>query len=344
MSVSVAARAHADRIALRWFGVPGAVAAVIALAWFVGRGLTTLAITGTSSIGRSAIVLSFVAGVVAYATAYYQAADRNTGKRWIFWRDLVTLTFAHSVLLLAATALLTFTFNAAFKGLQLDIYTSALIVGLAVSAVAYVMIFLAMSVSTEELIIVLSTILIGGVLLAMVTNNQADWWQINFSYLGSVSSSNPLAFNLTLIISSLVMISLTEYIFSRLGGKQVKVDNLNYLKWLFVAVALALGGVGLFPYTPDTILATLHNLSAGLLVVGILTMIGTLRWLVPTLPTEFYVTSYVFGASLVVATVLFKWVGYLTLTAYELVAFGVSFVWLILFLRNLQFNLGARTA
>ncbi len=346
MSVSAQVRARADQIALRWFALPGIIGAVIALAWFLGRGLSTLPLTGPDSIGRSAITLSVLAGMTSYAVAYYQTVHptlKKKDKQWVFWRDLATLTFAHSVLLLAATALLTFVFNTAFKGLLLDPYTSAFIVGLAVAASCYVMIYLAMSVNTEELIVAVSTILIGGVLLAMVTNNQPDWWQINFSYLGSADSSNPIAFNLTLITSALVMLSLTQYIFSSFT-QSTKDKNLTYLKWLFVLVALSLGAVGLFPYTPDSILATLHNLSAGLLVVGILTMIGTLRRLVPTLPTEFYVTSYVFGGGLVLATILFKWVGYLTLTAYELVAFGVSFVWLILFLRNLQFNLGSKTA
>ncbi len=335
--------AHADRLALKWYAFPGVGAGIVALTWFLSRGFELLPVAGVDSIGRTAIYLAGLTGLIVFPLSYVNTPLKQTKstKKWVQVRDVITLTFAYNVVLLAGMAILTYLLDAAFQGLLLDPYTSAAIVAMAVAVAAYVMIYSALTVDLNRLIFVLATVLIGGVLLAMITNSQADWWQVHFSYLGMASSGSPLRFNLTLIFSALVMLSLTEYIFSQLEGS-TSLRGIRYLKWLFVAAALALGGVGMFPYVADSILATLHNGSAFSLVIIIVSMIVGVRWFAPWLSSEFLMTSYGIGAGLILAIVLFMGVGYLSLTAFELVAFGISFTWLVLLLRNLQYGTQGR--
>ncbi len=46
--------------------------------------------------------------------------------------------------------------------------------------------------------------------------------------------------------------------------------------------------------------------------------------------------SYTVGAILVTAEILFKFVGYLSLTAYEIIGFTLTFGWVLLLLELLQ--------
>jgi hypothetical protein len=162
---------------------------------------------------------------------------------------------------------------------------------------------------------------------------------VHFSYLGMAQSDAARAFNFTLIFSGLVMLALTENLFNALAPAFEGKDSgmrFNVIKGAFVFIAIALACVGIFPYEADTINATLHNLSAYGMVLGFLFLITTLRWTSPKLSPEFFILSYMMGGALIVCYALFAFVGYLNLTAFELLSFGISFAWLMLYLKNLS--------
>ena len=68
----------------------------------------------------------------------------------------------------------------------------------------------------------------------------------------------------------------------------------------------------------------------------IIILIVGIRWLLPRIPSAFLQMSYSVGAILVTAEVLFKFVGYLSLTAYEIIGFTLAFGWVVLLLQFLQ--------
>jgi hypothetical protein len=338
--------ALAERQALRWGIFSALISAAIAGAWFLGNGVSAVPITGDLSIARASVYLGVVACVMLFVY-YYRAGERWMNqnakqplpKKWVFWRDSLTLAFAYGLVVLATMALAAFVFSNAFIGLELDPYSSALLVGVAVGVSAYVVTNLAFTVSVNRILAVLGIVLVGGVLFAMVTNGQADWWQVHFSYLGMAQSEAAKAFNFTLIFSGLVMLSLTENLFNALApafeGGESKM-RFNVIKGAFVFIAIALACVGIFPFVEGSIKATLHNASAYGMVLGFLFLISTLRWTSPRLSPEFFILSYIMGGSLIVCFILFNFVGYLNLTAFELLSFGISFTWLMLYLRNLS--------
>lgn len=336
----------AEQQALRWGIMSALVAAAIAVAWYLGNGAGLIAITGSLSITRLAVYLGGLASLIFFSYFYrvgerwmQQNAKQPLPKRWVFWRDTITLAFAYTLVAAASMALAAFVFSQAFIGLELDPYSSALIVGVVVGCVSYVIINLAYTVSVNRILAVLGIVLVGGVLFAMITNGQTDWWQVHFSYLGMAQSEAARAFNLTLIFSGLVMLALTENLFNALAPAFEGQDSgmrLNVIKSAFVFIAIALACVGIFPFQEDTIYATLHNVSAYGMVLGFLFLITTLRWTSPRLSPEFFILSYIMGGALVVCYVLFAHIGYLNLTAFELLSFGISFAWLMLYLKNLS--------
>lgn len=331
--------------ALRAGAIAGVSSMAIALAYYLGSGANLVEITGAASMARVSIYLAIAINFVLFAIVYrrgirwrHENLKLPLPKRWVFWRDTLTLSFAHNVLLFAALALLAYGMDHAFIGLAFDPYTASLVVGVVVGISTYVMLPAASNVTIEQIVAVLGTILVGGVFVAMLTNGQADWWQVHFSYLGMAQSEAARAFNFTLIFSGLVILSLTETIVNTLApalNKHHTEMKMRVIKGAFIFIAFALAGVGLFPYVEGTINATLHNWSATALVIGFLFLIGTLKWTSPDLSAEFFTLSYVLAGSLIVCAVLFGKVGYLNLTAFELLSFSICFAWLMLYLRNL---------
>ena len=326
----------ANKLALQWYILPGLLVGAIALIIFSVSGVSAVPITGTISMASIALYGCAVTGLLAFGLAYYYAESLATtgGKQPLRRRllDGTTLTFSHWIVALAITAIVAFLLNNSFKGLLLDVYAASFVIALVVCINAFVLIRLGANITVNHIVTLLSIVMVGGVTLVMTTNNRPTWWQENFSYLGTPGSSNHFAFNLTIVVAGLIMLALAHVVFESFHSQH---GHIKYLEILFIATALALVGVGLFPYKAGTAFATLHNLSATSLVVLLLGMIGGLKWYVPSLPKEFLYTSYCVAGLLLAATVLWS-IEYFNQTAFELSAFGLSFIWLVLLLRNLE--------
>jgi hypothetical membrane protein len=251
------------------------------------------------------------------------------------WPNLVTLTLAYGVLGFVGLALFLRVGSSAFAGARLDIYTTSATIGGIVAMMSYVMVQAAQNLRFQMIISVLIATLVGGVVMSMVTNGRVGWWQHNFSYLGTDKVGNGWIFNFSLIFSAAIMLALLDYLFTWLGASWRNNRRLFTLRILFSLSSITLGAVGAFPNNPGW-LHTVHDFIAQLLVLWVLIMIVAVRWLVPKVSTEFLVTSYTIAGLLVLSELLFQKFDYLSLTAFELIAFGLAFSWMILLLQNLR--------
>jgi hypothetical membrane protein len=201
------------------------------------------------------------------------------------------------------------------------------------------MIYTALTISFGKIITLFSLTTIGGLFLAMITNSNRVWWQINFSFLGTQRAVNNWQFNLTLILSALLMLTLTDYIFGEIASHQLEhheYTKLTILRLLFVLVCLSLGLIGGFENVRGTWRHIAHDLAAKAMVVLMLSIIIALKWIVPKISKEFLVLSYTFGGFMIAIIILFIGVHYLSLTAFEIIGYGLGFTWLVLFLQNLK--------
>lgn len=325
---------------LRWYLLPAILAGVISLINFHLQRVKSVSLSGADSIAQLAIYLSTAFGFITFLAALiFLSPDQfPINNRWAKFRSVVTLSIAFTVLDFAFMSLLFYCIDLAFHGVILDRYTSSAIIAGFVGVSSYLMINAAQSITFSAMSTVLIFTLIGGIFLSMIMNNHANWWQINFSYLGSNLSNNWWQFNFTLIFSSLIMLTLIDYIFSLIFKIDTfKTVRMQTLRWLLVGTSISFGLVGVFQNNRSIEwLHQLHWWTSNLLVIFILIIIFGIKWLLPTATKEFLFTAAVFAGLLVLSEILFQWVHYLSLTAFEIISFGLSFAWLIILMQNLN--------
>lgn len=324
---------QANKIAFRWAMVTGIVSMLIAVINFIMQRTTTVGMTGANSLTQITIYLGGSFGTLSFLVMAFKT--RHQAGHIIRWYNILMITLAYGILGTAVLALIMWVISSAFAGARLDIYTMSLIIGALVGTMNYIMVISAQGLRFQQAVSVLIATLFGGIIMSMATNGSVGWWQYNFSYLGTDRVGNGWIFNFTLIFSALILLTIVDYLFSALGAGIHKNRRLFILRLLFSITAIAVGLIGVFPNNPGW-MHHVHDGIAQWLVMMVLVMIVAIRWLIPKPSWEFLVISYVMAGGLAISDILFKKSGYLSLTAFEMVAFGFAFAWLILLLQNLR--------
>lgn len=323
------------QIMMRWYLIPAVLAAVIFFCLSWANHHWVISLTGNWSIGFVSLYLGTFSGVVAFATAFIRQKRHRSGPAMeLHWRNLPTLLVAFGTILAISIMIVFWLAEKMFAGASFDIYTSTLFVFLFVAAITYGMLNLAMTISEAVITNSMMIMIIGGMLFSMLTNSNRDWWHYNFSYLGTQQNATYWRFNITLIFSALLMATLVDYLFFNLQKKYPD-RGVKVLRILLYAEATCLGGIGCFPNDPQY--HVLHDRISMWLVYIMILIIGLLRWLMPGLSRQFLKISYIIGGIMALDWLVFKATSYLSLTAFELLEFGLSFSWLLLLFQNLEY-------
>ena len=323
------------QIMMRWYLIPAVLAAVIFFCLSWANHHWVISLTGNWSIGFASLYLGTFSGVVAFATAFIRQKRHRSGPAMeLHWRNLPTLLIAFGTILAISIMIGFWLAEKMFAGASFDIYTSTLFVFLFVAAITYGMLNLAMTISEAVITNSMMIMIIGGMLFSMLTNSNRDWWHYNFSYLGTQQNATYWRFNITLIFSALLMATLVDYLFFNLQKKYPD-RGVKVLQILLYAEAACLGGIGCFPNDPQY--HVLHDRISMWLVDIMILIIGLLRWLMPGLSRQFLKISYIIGGIMALDWLVFKATSYLSLTAFELLEFGLSFSWLLLLFQNLEY-------
>ncbi|WEV45181.1 DUF998 domain-containing protein [Streptococcaceae bacterium ESL0687] len=328
-------------ISLRWFLLPSFIASIVFFVYFkFYEQVEYIPFTGgnTTSVSHMTIILGLLTGIISF-TIFFVKGKRSQQKNLknIYWRSLPVLLISFAVMLVLGLMGIFWIFGIVFEGAKFDIYTSTFLFLIFTGIINYLMIYFAVTITPRRIISLFTLVIIGGVFLSMITNSNLQWWQINFSFLGTSNATSAWQFNLTLILSAFLLLALTDYIFSILREVLPKNRRLQILRILLTITALGLAGVGFFPNDKgSSYLHYMHDKSANLLIYMIVIMIIGIRWLLPNIKREFLIASYVIGILLVVANLLFANVKYLSLTAFEIIAFFLAFAWILLLFQNLQ--------
>lgn len=317
------------------YTVPAFLMMVIFFVYIKSQAIHQIALNGQDySIANAATLLGTISGMIIFIiTAIWTKLHKTGPTKELYWRNLPTIV-------VAAGLILVFSFSAAFWLLErmfmdasFDIYTSSVMVFMVLAVVNYVMINLAMTLTPAVITNLLTIMIIGGMVFAMLTNSSRDWWRHNFSFLGTAQNSANFQFNITLIFSGLLMLTLVDYLFvnlqRRFHGKQLLV-----LRWLLYGLSACIASIGLFPNDPQYHI--LHDRISMWLVYIILILIAAIKWLLPGITRQFLILSYTVGALMGIEYIVFKLTDYLSLTAFELLEFGLAFSWLLLLLQNIE--------
>lgn len=322
---------------LRWFLLPSLVISVIFFLITLYEKTNQVPLTGNFSIASMVITLGLFSGICAFSFFFIKEKRQKTSTptKNIYWRNFPTLLVSFTIILAFVLSSFFWLVGMLFKEASFDVLTATFIFFLFASVINYTMIYFAASLSSTMIITLLVSVILGGLLFSMLTNADYLWWQHNFSFLGTQNAVNSWQFNITLMISALLMIALIDYLFVSLQKSMPKSKRLMILRVLLTVTAITLGAVGFFPNDGGE-LHIIHTEAASWLVYLVIILIFSIRWLLPQVTKEFLYLSYGMGGLLFICNILFSNVHYLSLTAFELIAFIMAFGWILLLLQNLQ--------
>lgn len=291
------------------------------------------------SVGLAAAVLGTIAAFVGYmiaSTRVREAVKRSRAQKLHVALTTMALAFVHASISFLLLAGAFFIIHDAFRGLLLDQYAASAIVATTVAVLSYIIYLVAAQMTTLRISTALAVFLVSGALTSMITAEDPYWWQRHFSALGAGDSASSYAFNITLIIAGAVIVSLSDYIAEDFAKLKQKALLYKKAKTTAVRVVLALIGiflalVGVFAYDTDPLL---HNTAAGGMAVLFVGLIIALPLLVPSFSKAFFALSYALMGVLILCYWLWVGLEYFNLTTFELIAAGIIFGWLVVFIRQ----------
>ena len=327
-----------QNVSLRWFLLPALMCSVIFFIVFFTWGDKQISMTGDFSIATGTMLLGLISGSFSFISIFInrKRKEKNPELSDIQWRNVPTIIGAFIVILMLGILSFFWIIGMMFEGASFDIYTATAIFFIFTAIINYLMIYAAFSFTSSMIVTILIVVIIGGVFFAMLTNSESRWWQHNFSFLGTNEAASSWQFNLTLMLSALLMVALIDYLFVNLKKSGYTGFKVASLRVLLTMVAISLGGVGFFPNNGTGQLHALHTKAAEMLVYLIVILIVSIRWILPKVTKEFLTISYGIAAVLIACNFLFQNIGYLSLTVFELLAFGLALSWILLLLQHIQ--------
>lgn len=320
------------------FAIAGGLGALVALIVFWGRHVP---LWGGWSIGA---VAAIAAGAVALVAAYvaYWRSRYAPGQEWRLgipsWKfilDASAVAVVHAALSMIVTVAIFAVLQRAFTGLLADAFLGMVAVGLAVGLSAYWVSVSCQSITTQRMSSLLVAYMLISVFASMLTVSDPLWWEYHFSQLGSFGDASASLFNITLIVAGALVVAFAMYIGRDLQllvdrGILRRARTPRTVSTLFVVMGIMLSGVGAVSVSINE---PIHIAFASGMFVVFIAMLIAARRLFDGLPLTVHLVTWGFLAAILVTVVLFFPVGYFNLTALELVAFGLIFGWIVVFIR-----------
>lgn len=162
-----------------------------------------------------------------------------------------------------------------------------------------------------------------GVLTAILTTKDANWWTLHFSQLGTIGDFSARTFNTTVIVSGSLLAVYGIVIGMTLPATTGR-HTRRGLRASLITAGLAMTVVGLIPIPVSVVM---HDLAASTLGLSFLSLVAWSLGL-PGLPRAF--RRVTLGFVIVLATgIIVLTAGFITLALFEFTAFSVVGCWLI---------------
>ena len=333
---SLASRTESRHLLLGGAGaVLGALVGLLAL-------LGTAPLAGAGSIGQVAALAVLGCGTATAALTLSTLTRRSMpwlgGRRW--WRralDILGLALIHGVLGLFLTGALFGVFQQAFQGVALDRLAGTFWVAAACGTACYVISAAAASLTGRSLATLLAVFLTVGVLASALNSQDPYWWERYFSELGEGGDLASLTFNLTLLLTGIALVTVSEFLAHDLDLWARRAGEPG---WVITGVRTMLSAVGvlvaMIAVVSRTVSVFWHNVVAMALVVVFGLTLLAIPVLLRRLPGGLLaITAAAFGL-LVAVIVLYAGLDYLNMTAFEMGAAAIVYVWLLLLIRTVS--------
>ncbi|MGL3805550.1 hypothetical protein ACSYDW_05575 [Paeniglutamicibacter sp. R2-26] len=263
--------------------------------------------------------------------------------------NAVALVIIHAAISVMAALVSFRIFQDSFLGLTVDRYAGGLMVGVCAGIAGYVALTSAARLTAQSLATLLAVFLATGVFISMLAAENPLWWTGMFSTLGTWQSGQTSfwTFNVTLVVSGLVLSTLTAFIvrdlslMARLHDDFAKVAGRPPARFMrprpavvrvcLLGVGICTTGIGLVPLdVAEPVHSWLARLAVGFIAVLLL---GAAVWL-PGFPVAFHLFTVACLLGIVGAGLLWRPLRYYDLTAFELAIVGTMIGWLAVFVRT----------
>lgn len=327
-----------EGLPFKYFLYPSIIATIIFLIivlCFDNR--NTIPLNGKDSLANFVLSIGGLSGAITFIIfLFYNKINKIGPFSLIYWRNFPAIIFSILLMILFLFIWIFWVSDILFYKVSFDIFSSTIIFFVAVAILNYLLIYITTIFNSKIMTRLFFVFVTAGTFYSMINNKNEYWWKVNFSFLGTNEAIASWQFNLTLILTALLMIAMIDYIFVLLKKKyKENYHKFIFLKTLLILMSLVLGAIGLVP-NEDGIMHTIHDLFANSLIVLFLITIIFIKWLLPYQSKNFIYSSYFAGLFLLVTYLLFGLVNYLSLTGFELIAFVVAFVWLIRLFNHLE--------
>lgn len=323
----------------RWFFLPTVISTVVFVIIVCLLHPHVIPLSGSNqSIATGMLIISNIAAFITFVLAYLARRHElyRSVSRKIYWRTFPVIIISYVIIASLGIVALFWFVDQIFHGVQFDRLTSIMIFALLTAIWNYFVIFLVDTFNITMLVNMLILVMSGGLITSMATNGNQYWWQRNFSLLGTSQSRANWQFNLTLVVSAALFASLIDYIFVSLQEKFGRNWRHTVLRVLLTLSAICIAGVGLIPNNGEGLAHFWHDQISMFIVYFMALAILGIRWFLPQAGKSFVRLSYGVVGVMVIIYVLWHFVHYLSLTAFEIFSFALSFAWLMLFINTLM--------
>ncbi|WP_411731200.1 hypothetical protein [Paeniglutamicibacter sp.] len=311
-------------------------------------------LAGYRSVAIYASIIAAVAATAGSILGYLLILTRT--QKWLLefprYRQIINaaaLVILHAAIS-AMASLVTFRIiQDAFLGLTVDRYAGSLMVGVCSGIAGYVALVSAARVTAQSLSTLLAIFMATGVFISMLAAENPYWWHSMFSALGTRASglTSFWTFNVTLVVSGLVLSTLTAFIVRDVALLAGIIDDYAaavgkprprfirprpaVVRTCLLGLGACVIGIGLIPFNVS---APVHSAMVRIAAVFIVVLLlGAALWL-PGFPWIFHLLSFACFVGLVGAALLWQPLAYYNLTAFELAVVGIVFGWLVVFIRT----------
>lgn len=332
----------ADRIALRFAGVAALLAGL--LTWMLNFGRNPIPFAGAGGLAMlifyCSVITAFGASAAGFALGIRTRnalVEPDLQRSWKLPMIPLALAYALVTALLVRIALQFV--DLAFQDLALPSVYAVLVAGTTCGLITYKVTGHATQTSMRSVLGIFAIILVAGIAISAIDENNPLWWKESFSFLGESHSTDRFVFNGTLILSGFLFIILQQFFmdqFARLHEMGLlSAAKTRLVRFSLIGIGVALVLVGLIPFGVNDLMNSLHSGAAYALIAIMLAHMIFARRLLPFFPREFYAMTWLMVGATIVALALHL-LGSINTVGIELVGFIIAGAWFMLFAKNVE--------
>lgn len=287
----------------------------------------------------SALIISLIVSPIAYIRGIrFRNSEQAAALRQR--RNLGVAPLTIGVMLLSGLLIITgfSIIGDSFIDLSLDIMSTMMALTILAAGLAYIITKTLMLAHTSALFVNLSVFyLFATLFFSTYFQENPQWWQRSFSYLGMTDSNSKMIFNVGLVYTGILVVIWQAYFMEKftvlLDIGVITPRTHQIIRWALILAGILLAFVGIFRFGISPFFNVVHDVSAtGMgVMVGLLMLF--LRRLVNGYRPIFYMISITMVVLIVISAVL-KVMGVYNLVGLELIAFVLAGLWLVLFERS----------